>query len=89
MQSSESPRSTGVRCLLPSSPGLVKGDSILLDKCQELFCGTGMDMITVFTYVIINLLGTQLPYKMDFGTPFRSDDIGHGGQATRVWLPDF
>jgi hypothetical protein len=44
---SESPRSTGVRCLLPSSPGLVKGDTILLDKCQELFCGTGMDMITV------------------------------------------
>lgn len=63
----------GVWCLLPSSPGLFKGDVVLLDECQELICRTSMDMVVVLAGVIIDLLGTQLPHKMDFSTSFRGD----------------
>jgi hypothetical protein len=62
-----------VRCLLPSRPGLFKGDPILLDKCQELIRRTCMDMIAVLTGVIIDLLGTQLQHKLDLSTSFRGD----------------
>jgi len=49
-----------VRCLMPSGPGLFKGDAILLDECQELIRRTRMDVIAVLTGVIIDLLGAQL-----------------------------
>jgi len=47
-----------------------------------------MDMVAVLAGVIIDLLGTQLPYKMDFGTSFRGDGIRDGDQAAEVRLLD-
>lgn len=76
----------GVWCLLPGSPGLFKGDAVLLDECQELICSTSMDMVAVLADVIIDLLGTQLPHKLDFSTSFCSDGIGDRCQAAKVRL---
>jgi hypothetical protein len=68
-----------VRCLMPSGPGLFKGDAILLDECQELIRRTRMDVIAVLTGVIIDLLGAQLLHNLDLSTSFRGDSVGDGG----------
>ena len=67
-----------VRCLMPSGPGLFKGDAILLDECQELIRRTRMDVIAVLTGVIIDLLGAQLPHNLDLSTSFRGNSVGDG-----------
>src|SRR5690349_3169922 len=78
-----------IRCLLPSSPSLLKGETILLYECEELICRSSMNMVAVLACVIIDLLSTQLPYKMDFSTSFHGYGIGNRIQAAKVRLPNF
>jgi hypothetical protein len=67
---------------------LFKGHAILLDECQELIRRTRMDVIAVLTGVIIDLLGAQLPNKLELSTPFRGYGVGDGDHAAEVRLPD-